>query len=249
MKLVLDFDAGTFRQIYKTGRLPARRPEGLKDLTDYVKLPPAPPAAHWGHGLPFNMDGNDTYGDCTIAGSAHMILAWDREVKSTDPVPSSDECVSQYLDLTGGQDTGLVEADLLKTWQTRGLFTNLSSKLAAYAPITLSNLDSLKQAIAFYGGAYLGVNLPESAEQQFPNPWTVVPGSPIAGGHCIVATGYDEKWLYCVSWGQIVSVAWDWYTAYTEEAWCLIPEQFVQAGRGPLSAADLVELQADLASV
>ena len=242
---------------HRLGRLAAKFPEGLKTLPEYVTLPTPPLAAHWGHAVidQLDMDGNDQYGDCTIAGAAHALSVWNHEVDETIPVPDEALCVSQYFTLEGSPngvpspslDNGLNMADVLKTWQSAGLFDG--TKISAYAPFKLDDLTSLKQSVAFYGACYIGVNLPESAQEQFPNPWTLVPGSPIEGGHCILATGYDQHYLYCATWGSIVSVAWDWFTTYTEELWAIIPAAFVDAGKGPLSAADLAVLQADLATV
>ena len=241
----------------RLGRLPARFPEGLKTLPEYVTLPQPPSAAHWGHAVEnqLGMDGNDTYGDCTIAGAAHALSIWNHEVDETIPVPGENECVSQYFILEGSPngepdpslDNGLNMADVLETWQTTGLFNG--TKIAAYAPVKLDDLTTIKQVVAFYGACYIGVNLPESAQNQFPNPWTVIPDSPIEGRHCILATGYDQHYLYCATWGQLVAVAWDWFEKYTEELWAIFPQAFVDAGKGPLKTADLAVLQAVLSSV
>lgn len=253
----------------KLGRLPAKRLAGVKNFRDYAPggvLPEPPVDAHYGHAVleagQFNMDGNDTYGDCTIAGLANSVPVWNHEVGGSVPIPSSDQAVTQYFVLEGSPngapdpslDNGLAETDVLQAAVKTGLF-NSTVKLAAFGTIEpdasglISDLTQVKQAVAFYGTCYLGVNLPESAQQQFPNPWTVVEGSPIEGGHCIVATGYDDQYLYCYTWGALVSVAWDWVKTYTEEAHVPIPEEFVVAGHGPIKAEGIAQLQADLASV
>lgn len=251
------FNAGSNVDVkFKLGRA-AYKPVAVKTLAEYVTLPQPPLVAHWGHAVAgqLGMDGNDEYGDCTIAGAAHALTVWNHEVDETIPVPDSAGCVTQYFTLEGSPngepnqslDQGLAMTDVLKTWQTAGLFNG--TKIAAFAPVTVSNQTEIKQAVAYYGACYLGVNLPESAQQQFPNPWTVVEGSPIEGGHCITATGYDSKYLYCATWGSIVSVAWDWVAEYLEEAYAIIPQAFIDAGKGPLTAADLSVLQQDLSAI
>ena len=233
---------------YKLGALAPQRPFGLKTLAIYAngRLPappvssPVPAVAEW------RMMDNDRLGCCTVSGVGHAIMAWNAEVSKSDHVPTDEEIQSAYFDLTGGADAGCVEADVLKHWQRHGLFGH---KIAAYASVETHDLIGLQQAIAFYGAAYLGVALPESAQEQFANgeTWTVDPSSPIEGGHCILAVGYDHESVQCVTWGGVVNVSYPWLSTYLTEAWAIIGNEIVEAGHGP--SLDLVTLQADLASI
>ncbi len=229
---------------FKLGRLPATRPLGLSDLAVYAqgKLP-APPASVAAPNADYPIDGNDQCGDCTMAGAAHLVAAWNAEVDESDPVPSEQEVISTYYSLTGGADSGLNEASVLEGWRRNGLF---GRKIAAYAPVNPRNIVDLHQAIAFYGAAYLGIVCPQSAQEQFQagEPWTYVPGSPIEGGHCIVGVGYTQNGILCATWGGIAEVTYPFLAHFLEEAWAVIPDQFVEAGRGP--ALDLATLRADL---
>ncbi len=231
----------------KLGALPPQRPYGLADLSTYhVGRCPDPPAAVSVPNVPdWRMFLNDTYGDCTVAGVAHAIMAWNAEVSAADAVPADGDVARAYFSLTGGPDAGLVEADVLQKWHTDGLF---GQTIAGYAPVQPTDVAGLRQAIAFYGAAYLGVALPQSAQTQFPiRIWTPEPGSPVVGGHCIVAVGYSSSFVECVTWGQIVHVTYPWLAAYLTEVWAAIPHQFVEKGRGPVLAIDA--LQADLAAL
>jgi hypothetical protein len=230
----------------KLGALPARRSPALRDLEVYHAGPlPTPPAAVEPPICAYPMDGNDRLGDCTIAGVAHLIEAWRKRYLGS-PIEVSAQAVERtYLTLTGGADSGLVELDVLTTWQRKGL---LDEKIAGFAPIHPHNLLSLHQAVAFYGGAYLGIELPESAYGQFEadEPWTPVDGSPIEGGHCIVAVGYEKTGaLRCVTWGKLVSVTPAFIARYCTEAWVILPHELVQRGADDYGLA-LETLQADL---
>lgn len=233
---------------YKLGRLAATRPYGLSDLATYAvgKLP-APPASVAVPNVAYPMDGNDQYGDCTMAGVAHLIAAWDAEVAQSDPVPTSTQVVETYFTLTGGADSGLNEANVLATWHRTGLF---GAQIAGYAPVRPADIVALHQTIAFYGGAYLGIVCPESAQEQFEahEPWTYEPSSPVEGGHCIVALGYTSSAVLCATWGGIAEVTYPFLAHYLEEAWAIIPHQFVEAKGGALGI-DLASLQADLAAI
>lgn len=233
---------------YQLGRLPATRPHGLSTLATYAtgKLP-KPPAAIAVPTFQIGMDCNDSIGDCTIAGVDHLIGAWDAEVSVSDPRPDDDEIQATYFKLTGGQDSGLNEADVLKAWSTSGLFGNT---IAGYAPVEPTDVVGLHQAIAFYGGAYLGIACPESAQTDFQNgqPWTYDPSSPIEGGHCIVALGYDSGAVYCATWGGIAPVTYPFLAHFLEETWAVLSQEFVEA-KGDSLNIDLATLQADLAGV
>lgn len=233
----------------KLGRLPATRPAALKDLAVYATGPlPKPPATREVPAASYPMDGNDTYGDCTIAGVAHLVAGWNAETHEKDPVPSEEAIVAEYFGLTGGEDTGLNEAEVLKRWQTQGLF---GERIAGYAPVNPRDLLQLHQAVAFYGGCYLGIECPESAQQQFSNgePWTYVEGSPVLGGHCVVALGYGPHGgLHCATWGGIAVLEASFLAHYLDEAWVILPHQLVEA-KGDSLGIDLAALEADLAKV
>ena len=231
----------------KLGRLAARRPVGLADLKVYLHNPlpdppesvAAPQLADWG------MLGNSTYGDCTICGAAHLEMATALDDHQPVPMFTDTEVESVYFDLTGGQDTGLVEADVLQAWHTTGLFGSAQDprRIAGYAPVDHRNQTELKSVVATFGGAYLGVAVPESAQEQFQagQPWTVVPGSPVVGGHCVPAVGYDSTYLYVVTWAKCWAVTWTWVDRYLEEAYAVIT---------PADAVvNLAALQADLAQL
>jgi len=182
-----------------------------------------------------------------MAGVAHLIGAWDVDFKQTQPVPGEAEVVKEYLTLTGGPDTGLVEANVLKTWHTGGLF---GEKIAGYAPVSPKDILAIHQAIAFYGGCYLGIECPRSAQEQFAagEPWTYVKDSPVEGGHCIVALGYDERHVECATWGGIAQVTYPFFAHYLDEAWVVLSEQLVDAKKDALGIS-LAALQADLEKV
>ena len=234
---------------YKYGKLPARRLYGVDYAPTYVagKLPPVPahymqapsiPQAKWGMFL------NDTYGDCAVAGAEHLQMAWNTEVSENDPIWSDAATKATYFGLTGGSDSGLVLADLLHSWQTNARW--FGNTLDAYVPLDHTKLESVLQAVYFWGGAYLGIAVPQSMQMQFQQglPITYVPGSGIEGGHCIIAVGYDQQYVYIVTWGRLVPCSYHFLANYLDEVWAAIPNQYVEAKRGP--TMDLATLRADL---
>lgn len=229
----------------KLGKLPATRPYGLHELGAYLMhRPPAPPAAVKVPDVSaYPMGGNDAWGDCVFAGCQHAIQAWNAEVDEHDAVPADQAVVDAYLAYTGGEDVGANISDVLHLWQRQGLF---GQKIAAYAPVNHRSIPELHQAIAFYGVCKIGIQCPQSAQEQFGEgkPWTVVPNSPIEGGHDIELVGYDAHCVYAVTWGAVVEVTYPFLARYMDESYAIIPHAFVEAGKGP--ELDLKSLQADI---
>ena len=64
----------------------------------------------------FPMDGNDVYGDCTIAGLAHAETTYNGLV-TKHKVMSKNAVEKLYFKLTGGVDSGLAELDVLNYWR------------------------------------------------------------------------------------------------------------------------------------
>jgi hypothetical protein len=241
------------RTVGKLGKLAPQFPVAVKDMHCYMvaPLPKAPAAVDHATQVTagFPMDGNDRYGDCTMAAAAHLIQAWNAETGIELPVPTDAEVVAQYLKLSHGKDSGLVESRVLQDWLRTGLW---GSKIVAYAPVNVHSLEALKQAVAYFGGVYVGVQVPKNAQSQFADerPWALEPGwqqQPIEGGHAIPILGYDEQWLYCVTWGAVQKISWDWWSTYGDEAWVILSEEFKKAGK--IGGIDVATLQADLASV
>lgn len=233
----------------KFGKRLPQFPEALKELHGYasVPLPDPPSSVDWQAKVDsWPMDGNNEYGDCTMAAAAHMIQSWDAQTGRNDSVPTDQQVVQEYLTLTKGQDTGLVESHVLRTWQRAGLWDN---RVLAYAPVNVHALTTLKQAIALFGGVYAGIQVPANAQQQFADakPWTLEPGwqgQRIVGGHAIPLLGYDADWLYAITWGAVQPVAWDWWSTYADEAWAIIAQQYKEAGE--VNGLDLTALEKDL---
>ena len=241
----------TDRIVGKLGKLPRKRPEGLRMLSAYQSnlLPPAPDKIDAPNVQDWRMLANDKYGDCTFAGIVHARMATAATLGTTETYPTDDEIVAAYLAYTGGKDEGAVEADLLKYWQTNGLF---GTNLAAFAPTDRHDYNELRSVIASYGLVYIGVQLPVTFQDQFMKgePWALT-GTPadqqIEGGHCVILVGYDADHAQCITWGKVQKITWDWLRSYMEESWALITPEIVE--KGQYGDMRLEELQADLSKL
>jgi hypothetical protein len=179
---------------------------------------------------------------------AHLLEAWDAETKKHDHVPSEAEVVGEYFNLTGGEDTGLNESDVLKEWLRYGFW---DSKIAGYAPVNPKHLLELHQSVAFYGGCMLGIECGPPQQEQFEKneAWTYTGSAEENEGHCVVALGYGPNGgLHCKTWGGEAVLTAGFLAHRLDEAWVILSHQLVEAKKDALGI-DLATLKADLSKV
>lgn len=201
----------------------------------------AVPTGAWG------MLGNDLVGDCTCAGLAHQRIA-DVHASQGTVLKVTDKQTLRFYENFGyrpgdpDSDRGALCQDVLETWQKLGF---LGEKVQAFARVKVSNRTQVKQAISTLGPLYIGFTVTQSAEDQFNagQPWSLVPGSPELGGHCVIVGSYDDDYLTCVTWGALQRMSWAFFEAQASEAWALF-------GRDNVSATiDLEKLEAEFSGI
>lgn len=189
---------------------------------------------------------NDKLGCCTCACAGHEIQAWTAYGSKEYTVTDEDilwayEDIAGYNPKTGQGDNGAVVQDVLNYWRKKGVGGH---KILAFAQLNYRNLDEVKQALYHFGSVYLGVSVPQSAPEQFAahQPWTVVPGSPIVGGHAIPIQKIDGNKLYVVTWGALQEVTEEWFETYCTEAWVVITRDWLNAQGRDVLGDDLNRL-------
>jgi len=191
----------------------------------------------------FPMDGNDTLGDCTIAALAHAVTTYRGLVSSKD-IMAKQAVVKLYFHLTGGQDTGLNELDVLNYWRQHAVS---GDKILTYATINPKNHTHVEQAIQLFGGVYIGFQVQQNAVQDFNarKPWT--PGPLTNDGHAVFAIGYDQNGVTVLTWGNTQQGTWAWWDECVDEAYAILSPETEQAGFAP--GFNFAQLKADLADV
>jgi hypothetical protein len=101
----------------------------------------------------FPMDGNDTYGDCTIAGLAHAEKVFRGLIGKSKIMPATS-VVKLYFQLSGGVDSGLNELDVLNYYE-----------IIAFTSIDPKNHTHIQQAIHLFGGVYLSFQVQQNCQQ------------------------------------------------------------------------------------
>jgi hypothetical protein len=237
----------------KFGLNPGHVPVGLMELPFYKagSLPKAPSkvavptVAANADGTLWGMDGNDTYGDCGVAGVNHGFMAAAAVLNYPESFPTDQDIVNYYLTYTGGQDTGVVLADFLAYVKSHGFFGH---NIQAYAPVGVHDVPTLQFTVDAFDFAYTGITVTDAmmTANQNGEPWTLEDvDSPVDGGHCIPIVGYDATYLYAVTWGGVQAIEYSAWHYISSEAWAIITQEFVTKngdGRG----INLAALEADL---
>jgi hypothetical protein len=191
----------------------------------------------------FPMDGNDTYGDCTIAAMAHAITVYNG-LTGTSNIMAQQDIVKLYFKLTNGIDSGLDELNVLNYWQSNAVD---GEQILAFASIEPKNHSHVQQAIQLFGGVYLGFQVQVGAQDQFNSgqPW--VPGPLTNDGHAVYAVAYDQEGVTVLTWGSTQKATWDWWDECVDESYAILPPDAQQADFDP--GFDFTQLQADLQQV
>jgi hypothetical protein len=219
---------------YRFGKHPPKRDYRTLRFHDYLSatLPP-PPASHdvlktvyanlrtADPTRLFPLDGNDTLGDCTIAAVAHACTAYQALIGRKTIMPRAD-VVKLYLRLTGGIDSGLSELDVLNYWRKHPV---AGDEILAFAAVNPRNHTHVKQAIALFGGVYLGFQVQEDCIADFDarKPWT--PGRLTPNGHAVFAVGYDHEHVTVLTWGNTQRATWGWWDECVDEAYAIVPPE------------------------
>jgi len=221
-------------------------------------LPIIPDIIDWASAVKeWEMFGNDTMGCCTVASGGHLIEAWTaysrEEVNLTDTdILAAYKAVSGY-DGTEATDNGAVMLDVLKHWRTVGIG---GRKIGAFMRVNHKDMKEIMTSLYLFGGLYIGVGLPKSAESQFADgkPWEVVPWWKSGrkfnswGGHCI---SLHKGWVkdgrvWAATWARLQEIAEGFFLRYTDEAFAIVsPDWIRDTGLAP-SGLNMEQLITDL---
>jgi hypothetical protein len=193
-------------------------------------------------------------GDCVFAGGDHEHMMWNAEVGKKVAFTGAN-AISDYSKVTGyvigddSTDQGTIVRDALKYRQNTGLVDKGKKrhKLGAYVQLEPGNTDHVKQALYILSAVGIGFQFPSSAMQQFNDgkPWSVVAGAQIEGGHYVPVVAVRAGGIVVITWGQLQLMTWQFFQKYCDEAWGLLSQEFLKAGKSP-EGFDLAALQAYL---
>lgn len=208
----------------------------------------------------WQMDGNDNYGDCVFADCAHQEMLRTANVGKIW-VPTVDQVLALYSQCTGfdpndpSTDNGADELTVIEYLTCNGW---LGRRLDGHANLDPTQAEQMKWAVCLFGASRLGVNLPQSAMDQFNKGkiWDYEGDNAPIGGHDVPLVKYDTQYFYVVTWGRLQAVTPGWMAAsypdgtpYVEEAHAELALDWVNAKGTAPSKLDLKQLATDLQTV
>jgi hypothetical protein len=240
-------------QTLKFGKLPKKQDPRNLQFADYLTPAlPTPPVSYSALARVyqnlkssdpaklFPMDGNDSLGDCTLAGVAHGLTVF-RGLVGKKTIMSKAATIKLYLQLTGGEDTGLAMLDVLNYWHKH---TIDKEKIGPFVEVKPKNHAHVELATQLFGGLYTGFRVQNNCIQDFNagKPWT--PGPLTNEGHCIFSVVYDPQDVSVLTWGGVQKGSWAWWDECVDEAYAILPPEANQPGFAP--GFNFSQLQADL---
>ncbi len=245
----------------RLGKQPARPGAvSMKFLTyvDRAALPAPPVQFGHDHGVGhWKMLGNDTVGDCVIAGGLHETMLWTHNGSTTAPTDKA-AAIANYSAITGynpddpSTDKGTDVADAASYRRHTGLVDadGTHHLVVAYLALTPGDVQEHLQALYLFGAVGIGLEFPSSAMDQFRDhqPWDVVPGATIEGGHYVSAVARRDGQLVVVTWGREQPMTDAFLEKYNDESYVYISAEYLKAGASP-EGFDLAQLRADLSQL
>jgi hypothetical protein len=192
------------------------------------------PPGTWG------MLGNAVYGCCFPAGQDHAEKQWTAAGTGTPINVTVNNTLSDYFAMNGvapgppqsASDQGTDPRAGLQYHMNVGMLdaTGQRHKLGAYLQLKQDPVE-LAEACYLTGVVGLGIDCPQSAQDQFPSGyWTIVPGSPSDGLHWVVVVGRWAGWWEVISWGKRIHVSEDFIMQRWVVAYAMLSPEAINAG-------------------
>lgn len=232
--------------VYKLGCRPPKVDERTLQFARYLAPSlPAPPSTCDNTTKLVNpgMMGNDRFGDCGPAALGHYKQVC-TSLNGSQVTPSDADVFKVYSEvteaqgataeppysafdpMTGANDVGVNELDMLKQYHSEGFY---GTKLDAFAAVEHQSQREVMDAIYMMGGCLLGIALPLA--WQGASAWTMPKHIPIFqqrrwapgswGGHAIIAVKYTAVGVWVISWGELIPLSWQAFFTYVQEAYAL----------------------------
>ena len=158
------------------------------------------------------MYGNDTLGDCVIAGIGHLIGTFTGNAGVAPFIFAPEQIISLYSAIGGyvpgdpSTDQGCDEVTALNHWQNKGAPIG-HHKLAGWIQVDGSNPEEYRTALWLFENLFFGMELPDEWVSPFPSApgfiWDAAGPPDIANGHCVVGVGYGASGVTIDSWGML----------------------------------------------
>lgn len=231
---------------------------------NYRKLP-TPPAVfgHYDLVQDWGMLANDQWGCCAEAGPCHQEMLW--TIQGGNPARFDDAAtLRNYAEIAGFNpdagppgdnptDNGSAISDVARFWRHTGIIDadGKRHKVAAYCELGVGDIRELATATYLFQSVGLGFEMPASAMTQTERnePWDVVPGSHIEGGHYVPCVGRQPNGNFiCVTWGRTQEFTPRFYQKYNNQGICCFSTEMLKNAKS-IDGFDDKLLREDLAII
>src|ERR1700680_619561 len=203
----------------------------------------------------WGMFGNDQYGCCVWADTAHQLMLRTANT-GTIVQPTTEDVLATYAARTGftpddpNTDLGDDETGAGYYLVSTGFLGHKADAVGAVDP---RNLDHLRWVIHLFGSSRIGFHVPQYAMEQCAQgkPWDVNPlgDQTIVGGHDVPLVHYMGDAFYAATWGKIQVVTIPFLAKWCDEAHVELFADWIRTQGTAPSALDLASLESRLKEV
>jgi hypothetical protein len=254
--------------IHYFGKKPARLGAIKFMATKYVDLArlPTPPIVfgHVSNAWPFGVLGNDNCGCCVFSGAAHETQIFRAATHKPWPRFTDENVIRVYSEQTG-YVPGVPSSDDGTDMQAAAEFRRVTGMpdadggmhfIKAYATIPITNdqrmLDQIVKLTFAFGLVGCGFRMQEAQSNQFDakQPWCLMRGSPIVGGHYVPVVGRNSRGnLVGISWGRTTGISPVFMMEQLDEVIVYLSREYLTAGGQTPELLHETQLDEDLASL
>lgn len=162
-----------------------------------------------------NIYGNDTLGDCVIAGGYHIVgvetgNAGKLFSATNAQIIADYSAIGGYVPGDESTDQGCNEETALNYWQTHGFADG--TKILGWLAVDATNKAEVMAAMYLFENLVFGIELPDAWISPFPSSsgftWDVAGQADPNNGHCVVGVGYTTAGVKIDSWGLFGTLTW-----------------------------------------
>jgi hypothetical protein len=177
-------------------------------------IPAPPPTADYSNAAASalaNIYGNDTLGDCVIAGIAHVVGALtggagDLYTYTQDQIIALYSAIGGYVPGNPATDQGCDEQTALNYWENNGAPVG-QHKIAGWLSVNGADSTEYRTALWLFENLYFGLELPDAWVNPMPNAsgftWDAAGDPDPQNGHCVVGVGYTAQGVTIDTWGML----------------------------------------------
>ena len=205
------------------------------------------------------MLGNDTIGDCAIAGAYHWVQT--TTAHTDNPLYGTlEQCISVYSAVTGyvpGDESTDNETSLelfMNWWKQNGLPVmdkngkEVRHEIEGWANLDLTSVAQMRYAALHFSWHISRCQSAAERDERYLR-LEICPRSPIIGGHCINQEAEGSAGGHVQTWGMNVPCTWEFLLNTLEEGYAIVSTAWVNStGKAP-SGLDLNGLLAAMESL